>query len=157
MNSESTPVTQALDQIDIPYRLFVHAGPVKSLEHAAEERGQKPEQIIRSLLFRLSKEDFVMALMAGPQQVNWKSLRRYLGEKRLTTASEEEVLRITSYPRGAVSPFGLPQPLRLLADPAIFEPKEVSIGSGVRGTTVILSSFDLRRALPPFELVNLRR
>jgi len=84
-------------------------------------------------------------------------LRRYLGEKRLTTASEEEVLRITSYPRGAVSPFGLPQPLRLLADPAIFEPKEVSIGSGVRGTTVILSSFDLRRALPPFELVNLRR
>lgn len=157
MSETTTPVTQALDQLHIPYRTFVHAGPIKSLEQAAAERGQKPEQIIRSLLFRLSQEEFVMALMAGPQQVDWKMLRRYLGEKRLTTASEEEVLRVTGYPRGAVSPFGLPQPLRLLADPAIFEPKEISIGSGVRGATVILSSFDLRRALPEFELVNLRR
>ncbi len=157
MKSTATPVTEALDGLNIPYRVFVHAGPVKSLEQAAEERGQKPEQIIRSLLFRLSKEDFVMALMAGPQQVDWRILRRTVGEKRLTTASEEEVLRVTGCPRGAVSPFGLPQPLPILADPGIFEPQEVSIGSGVRGTTVILSSFDLRRALPPFELVKLRR
>lgn len=157
MNQVSTPVTEALDRQQIPYRVFVHAGPVRSLEQAAEERGQKPEQIIRSLLFRLTEDDFVMALMAGQHQVDWKTLRGYLGEKRLTTASEEEVLRITGYSRGAVSPFGLPQPLRTLADPSIFEPREISIGSGVRGTTVILSSFDLRRALPPFEQVKLRR
>ncbi len=157
MNEAITPVTIALNGLGINYRIFVHPGPVKSLEQAARERGQKPEQIIRSLLFRLAKESFIMALMAGPQQVDWKTLRRYVGEKRLTTANEEEVLRVTGYPRGAVSPFGLPQPLPILADPAIFEPQEISIGSGVRGTTVILSSFDLRRALPPFELVNLRR
>ena len=155
MNSESTPVTRSLDLLNISYRVFVHAGPVKSLEQAASERGQKPEQIIRSLLFRLSGERFVMALMAGSQQVDWKTLRRVVGEKRLTTASEEEVLRITGYPRGAVSPFGLPQPLRILADPGIFKSQKISIGSGVRGTTVILSSFDLRRALPDFEQVNL--
>ena len=157
MKSKSSPVIQALDELDIRYRVFVHAGPVNSLEQAAQERGQQPEQIIRSLLFRLSREDFIMALMAGPQQVDWKTLRRTLGEKRLTTASEEEVLRVTGYPRGAVSPFGLPQPLRILADPAIFVPQEISIGSGVRGTTVILSSADLCRALPAFELVSLRR
>ena len=157
MNPQTTPVTLALDKLNIPYRVFVHPGPIKSLQQAASERGQKPEQIIRSLLFRLSKEAFVMALMAGPQQVDWKTLRRVVGEKRLTTASEEEVMRVTGYPRGAVSPFGLPRPLRILADPGIFNPKEISIGSGVRGTTVILSSFDLRRALPDFELVKLQR
>ncbi len=108
----SSPVTQELDRLHIPYRVFTHPGPVQSLEQAAAERGQQPEQIIRSLLFRLSEVDFVMALMAGAQQVDWKTLRRYVGEKRLTTASEEEVLRITGYQRGAVSPFGLPQPLR---------------------------------------------
>ena len=156
MTSFATPVTQDLDQREIPYRIFQHPGPVKSLEQAAVERGQQPEQIIRSLLFRLSKENFVMALMAGPQQVDWKRLRRTLGEKRLTTASEEEVLRITGCSRGAVSPFGLPQPIRTLADPAIFEPEEISIGSGIRGTTIILKSADLRRALPDIELVQLR-
>jgi len=156
MNSFSSPVTQDLDRQNIPYRVFQHPGPIKSLEQAASERGQEPQQIIRSLLFRLSKEDFVMALMAGPQQIDWKTLRRTLGEKRLTTANEDEVLRVTGYPRGAVSPFGLPQPLRILADPDIFTPAEISIGSGVRGTTIILSSADLRRALPEIELVPLR-
>ena len=156
MNSFSSPVTQDLDRQKIPYRVFQHPGPIKSLEQAASERGQEPQQIIRSLLFRLSKEDFVMALMAGPQQIDWKTLRRTLGEKRLTTANEDEVLRVTGYPRGAVSPFGLPQPLRILADPDIFTPAEISIGSGVRGTTIILSSADLRRALPEIELVPLR-
>lgn len=147
MNTSPPPVALALDALHVSYRLFRHAGPVRSLEQAAAERGQQPEQIIRSLLFRLAADSFVMALMAGPQQVDWKRLRRYLGETRLTTASEDEVLRVTGYARGAVAPFGLPQPVRILADPSIFEPEEVSIGSGVRGTTVILKTADLRRAL----------
>lgn len=155
MSAFSSPVTQDLDQRGIPYRVFRHSGPVTSLEQAARERGQAPEQVIRSLLFRLSADTFVLALMAGPAQVDWKALRRTLGETRLTTASEEEMQRMTGYPRGAVSPFGLPQPLPMLADPAVFEPQEVSIGSGVRGTTIILRSADLRRALPDIKIVPL--
>lgn len=155
MNEFSSPVTLELDDLGIPYRTFTHPGPVKSLEQAASERGQEPDQVIRSLLFRLSADSFILALMAGPAQVDWKTLRRTLGEKRLTTADEEEMLRVTGYPRGAVSPLGLPQPLRILADPAVFGPEEISIGSGVRGTTVILRSADLRRALPQVEIVPL--
>ncbi len=150
-----TPVTQALDALDIPYQSFTHPGEVRTLEQAAEERGQTPEQIVRSLLFRLSAETFVMVLMAGPQQVNWKKLRRAVGQKRLTTASREEVERVTGYVPGAVAPFGLPQPLRILADSAVFEPDVVSIGSGVRGTTVILKTADLKRGLGRVEIVDL--
>jgi Cys-tRNA(Pro) deacylase len=153
--SNPTPVSRALAQMNIPHREFRHPGPVRSLEQAAAERGQQPEQIIRSLLFRIAADEFVMVLMAGPRQIDWKALRRYLGEKRLTTASEEEMLRVTGYQRGAVAPFGLPAPLRLLADESIFVSNEVSLGSGVRGTTIILSSADLRQALGDIEIVNL--
>jgi Cys-tRNA(Pro)/Cys-tRNA(Cys) deacylase len=96
-----------------------------------------------------------MVLMAGPQQIDWKALRHYLGEKRLTMASEAEMLRITGYPRGAVAPFGLPQPIRILADESIFKHDEISIGSGVRGTTIIMSQADLQAALGEVEIVNL--
>ncbi len=153
--SDPTPVSLVLKQMNISHREFRHAGPVRSLEQAAAERGQQPEQIIRSILFRLAADEFVMVLIAGPQQIDWKALRRYLGEKRLTTATEEEMLRITGYERGAVAPFGLPAPLRILADESIFEPEEVSLGSGVRGTTIILSSADLRRVLGGIEIVRL--
>ena len=150
-----TLVSRALAQMNIPHREFRHPGPVRSLEQAAAERGQQPEQIIRSILFRLAADEFVMVLIAGPQQIDWKALRRYLGEKRLTTATEEEMLRITGYERGAVAPFSLPAPLRILADESIFTSEEVSLGSGVRGTTIILTSADLRRALGEIEIVNL--
>lgn len=148
------PVSHALAALGIPHRVFRHPGPVASLEQAAAERGQEPGQIIRSLVFRLSAESFVMVLMAGPQQIDWKTLRRYLGEKRLTTASEEEVMRVTGYERGAVAPFGLPQPLRILADASIYAYEEMSIGSGERGVTVILGRDDLRRALGDVEMVK---
>ena len=150
-----SPVSQALTEMGIPHRVFTHEGPVHSLEQAAEERGQLPEQVIRSILFRVSAEDFVMVLMAGPQQIDWKALRRYLGEKRLTMADEAEMLRVTGYPRGAVAPFGLPQPVRILADESIFSQDEISIGSGVRGTTIIMTRTDLQQALGDVELVQL--
>jgi Cys-tRNA(Pro)/Cys-tRNA(Cys) deacylase len=149
---DSTPVTQALDALNIPYRFFRHPGPVHSLEQAALERGQRPEQVIRSILFRLSQDQFVMVLMAGPGQISWPALRRSLGQSRLTMASEAEVLAVTGYSTGAVSPFGLPQPLRILVDESVLAEEEVSIGSGVRSTTVILRRDDLMKALGEVEV-----
>ena len=87
----STPVTRFLDERHIPYRLFQHSGPVHNLEEVARQRGERPEQIVRSILFRLSSDDFLMVLIAGPGQISWKALRVYLDQSRLTTATEEEV------------------------------------------------------------------
>jgi Cys-tRNA(Pro) deacylase len=148
----ATPVTRALDAKGIPYRFFVHSGPVRSLEQAASERGQRPEQVVRSILFRLGKNEFVMVLVAGPSQIDWGTLRKYLGVSRMSMASREEVLAHTGYSTGAVSPFGLPEPMRILVDEAVFEEAEISIGSGVRSTTVILDSEDLRKALGDVEV-----
>lgn len=145
--TETPPVSIALTELGIAHRVFRHPGPVSSLEQAARERGQAREQVVRSLLFRISAEQFVMVLIAGSQQVDWRALRNHLDESRLTTASREEVLRVTGYELGAVAPFGLPQPLPVLVDESVLRPEELSIGSGVRGVTVILKRDDLLRAL----------
>jgi Cys-tRNA(Pro) deacylase len=150
--SEQPPVAQALVALQIPHTVFTHPGPVTSLEQAAAERGQQPDQVVRSLLFRLGEGDFAMVLMAGPAQVSWKALRKHFGQSRLTTATEEEVLAVTGYTRGAVAPFGLRQPVRVLIDQGVFAQDEISLGSGVRGTAILLTTADLRRALPAVEI-----
>jgi prolyl-tRNA editing enzyme YbaK/EbsC (Cys-tRNA(Pro) deacylase) len=153
-----TPVTRDLHRRGVPHRLFHHSGPVHSLEQAAEERGQRPHQVVRSILFRLAAGQFVMVLAAGPDQISWPTLRQHLGVSRISMASEEEVLAQTGYVRGTVSPFGLPEPadpaqgMRILIDESIFQEDEISLGSGVRNTTVILRAADLRRALPQAEI-----
>jgi len=154
---KSTPVTRALDALGISHRFFQHPGKVHSLEQAAQERGQEPGQIIRSIVFRLAQDEFVMVLVAGPAQISWPALRAYLGRSRLTMADEGEILAVTGYPIGAVSPFGLSQPMRVLADRSVVQEGEVSIGSGVRYTTVILDGSDLLRALGEVDLGDFTR
>ncbi len=145
------PAARTLEQHQIPYRLFRHLGPITSLAQAARERGQIPDQIVRSIVFRVAKDEFVMVLIAGDRQVAWQTLRRYLGQSRLTMASEAEVLQATGYMRGAVSPFGLPRPLRILVDASVLVHAEISLGSGERGTTIIMATADLPRILGTIE------
>lgn len=149
------PVSIALTQLGVPHRVFRHPGPVHSLEQAAEERGQTPEQVIRSILFRVSADEFVMVLITGARQVSWPALRKVLGTNRVTMAKPEEVLQITGYEIGAVAPLGLPQPLRVLVDESVTQQTEISLGSGQRSVTIILQTADLLRALGNVEVLNL--
>lgn len=149
---QPTPAARALDSLGLPYRVFEHAHGPRDLADAASQRGQSPEQVIRSIVFRLGEGEFVMVLMAGPGQISWKAIRSTLGVSRMTMATEEEVLAGTGFVRGAVTPLGLPVPMRVLADESVFQPQEISLGSGVRGVAIIMMSADLKKALPGLEI-----
>jgi Cys-tRNA(Pro)/Cys-tRNA(Cys) deacylase len=152
---EIPPVSIALDKLDIPHRVFRHENRVTLLEQAARERGQKPEQVVRSILFRFAEDEFVMVLVAGPAQVSWKALRKTLGKSRISMATEDEVLAVTGYRIGTVGPFGIRRQLKVLIEAEILSEEEISIGSGMRNTAVMLRSADLRRGLEDAEVVSL--
>lgn len=151
---DSAAVT-VLKNSGVLIQIFQHQKPIYSLHQAAEERGHLPEQIIRSILFRLSNTNFVMVLIAGEKQISWKALRAYLGERRLSLASPEEVFQQTGYEIGAVTPFGLPQPIRILADPSVFIHKEISLGSGKKGNALIMSPTVIKDLFPTLEITSL--
>ena len=144
-----------MEQLGIPHQIFQHKNPVLSLEQAAEERNQRPEQIVRSILFQIRPGEFVMVLVAGPEQVDWRKLRQLVGRSRVRMATEEEVLEITGYRVGTVSPFGLKNQVRVLLDSSVLKEEEISLGSGVRNTAIIMKSTDLKQALGETEIVSL--
>ncbi len=96
------------------------------------------DQVVRSLVFRLEDGAFILVLMPGPEQVAWSKLRHFLGVSRITTASADEVYRVTGYRPGTVSPFGLAEPLRLLADERLRRQGEISVGAGIADAGLIL-------------------
>lgn len=155
INSLETPATTALQRFGAHFLIFQHNNKIRSLEQAAQERGQSPDQIVRSILFRINQGSFLMVLMPGEKQISWRALRTYLGVRRLTTASPAEVQQITGYEIGAVSPFGLPGPLRILADPAIFTQTVISLGSGQKGYALILESKLIKEMISDLEIVSL--
>lgn len=149
------PASIALEALGIPHRLFFHEGTVTSFEQAARERGQRESQVVRSILFQIRPEEFVMILVAGPAQVDWKKLRQLVGRSRVRMATEDEVLEITGYRVGTVSPFGMKNQVKVLIDESVLKEEEVSIGSGVRNTAIIMNTTDLRRVLGDAEIVSL--
>lgn len=104
-----------------------------------------------------------MVLVAGPAQVDWKKLRRLVGRSRIRMATEDEVLEVTGYRVGTVSPFGLKDQarpefdrrVRVLIEAHVLKEEEISTGSGSRDVAIIMKSADLRRALEKAEVVSL--
>jgi Cys-tRNA(Pro)/Cys-tRNA(Cys) deacylase len=152
---ETSPASIALENLNIPYRVFLHEQPLLSFEQAAAERNQRPEQIVRSILFQIRPEEFLLVLVAGREQVDWKKLRQFVGRSRVRMATEEEVLEITGYRVGTVSPFGLKHPVKILIDESVLREEEISLGSGVRQMAILMKSADLHRALGEAEIVSL--
>jgi len=153
--NEPPPASVALEKLNISHRVFKHETPVASFEQAAAERNQRPEQIVRSILFQIRPEEFLMVLVAGPAQVDWKKLRQLMKRSRVRMATEEEVLEVTGYRVGTVSPFGLRNQIKILIDASVLSEDEISIGSGIRNMAIIMKSGDLRRALADSEIVSL--
>ena len=113
---ENPPVSIALEKLGVPHKIFRHESPVTSFEQAASDRGQRASQVVRSILFRIAEDEFIMVLVAGPAQISWKALRKHLGRSRISMATEDEVFAVTGYRVGTVSPFGLPNQLKVLID-----------------------------------------
>jgi Cys-tRNA(Pro)/Cys-tRNA(Cys) deacylase len=152
---EKPPASIALEKLNIPHQVFKHETPVTSFEQAASDRNQRPEQVVRSILFQIRPEEFLMVLVAGPAQVDWKKLRQLVKRSRVRMATEEEVLEVTGYRIGTVSPFGLQQRIKVLIDASVLKEQEISIGSGIRNMAIIMKSADLRQALRESEVVSL--
>ena len=153
--NDKPPASIALDDLGIPHRIFRHETPVDSFEQAASDRNQRPEQVIRSILFQVRPDEFVMVLMAGREQVDWRKLRQLVGRSRLRMATEDEVVEVTGFHVGTVSPFGIKRQVRVLIDASVLREEEVSIGSGIRNIAIVLKSADLRRALGKAEIISL--
>lgn len=152
---EKPPASIALDKLNIPHTTFHHEGSVESYEQAALERNQRVGQVVKSILFRVRENEFALVLVAGPKPISWKILRKVLGRSRISTATEEEVLRVTGYKVGTVSPFGVQNQVKVIIEANVLKEEIVSTGSGIRNTAIIIKTEDLRRVLHDADVIEL--
>ena len=152
---DQPPASMALEKLNIPHRVFMHENPLMSLEQAAPELNQRRDQIVRIILFQVRSEEFLMVLVAGRDQEDWRKLRQLVKRSRVRMATEEEVLEVTGYRVGTVSPFGIKTPVKILIDNSVLQEEEISLGSGTRQMAIIMKSADVQRALGNPEIVSL--
>jgi prolyl-tRNA editing enzyme YbaK/EbsC (Cys-tRNA(Pro) deacylase) len=148
MHAPQTKVVEALEQLSIEYRLLPHDEPVFTVEAAAQQRGVVKEEMVKSILLRDRKGNYVMACVTGDAMLDTQAVRTHLGEGwgRLRFANELEIQQVAGFVQGAVAPLGLPEDVPVLFDRGISACEKVNISSGDPMAGLELATEDLLRA-----------
>ena len=91
---------------------------MKTIEEVSEFLGVEPRQLVKTLIYTSEKEELVAVVIRGDREVNEIKLANHLDVQYLSLASDEEVERATGAAVGFAGPVGLPEGLRLIADPS---------------------------------------
>jgi prolyl-tRNA editing enzyme YbaK/EbsC (Cys-tRNA(Pro) deacylase) len=83
-----------------------------------------------------------------------KTVRKHLDVRKISFASMEEAVAQTRMEYGGITPIGLPDGWPILVDSATVQPEWVVVGSGIRGSKIILPGPALAR-LPSAEVLDL--
>jgi Cys-tRNA(Pro)/Cys-tRNA(Cys) deacylase len=134
----------AADDLGLRYQVTRH-GPVRSLEEAAAARGLAPSQVIKTLVVRLTEDDYRFVLVPGGREISWPKLRAVLGVSRMSMPAADVALSVTGYERGTITPLGSTRAWPVVADASLSG--EVSIGGGAHGVALTVDAGELAAAL----------
>jgi Cys-tRNA(Pro) deacylase len=139
-----TRASEAADDLGLAYELTKHSR-VNSLEEAAAARGIEPAKLIKTIVVRLSDDDYRFVLVPGDREIAWPKLRALLGINRISMPSADTALAVTGYVRGTITPLGSTNAWPVIADERITG--TISIGGGDHGTGLTVDAEALVKAL----------
>lgn len=103
-------VLERLTELSIPVRLYEHKA-VFTMEEMNGDCGAALSEVgipVKNLFLKEHKSDrYFLVVMDGKKNADIKSIRRYLGVKPLSFASEEQLETILGVPGGAVTPLAV--------------------------------------------------
>lgn len=137
-----TPALEAVREAGLRHAV-VRTKPARTVTEAAELRGIPVRALIKTLVIRRDEDDYVFVLVPGDRVIDWPKLRTHLGVRRLSLPDAAEAQAVTGYARGTITPFGAERALPVVADAALANTPEVSIGGGAHGVSIRIASTDL--------------
>jgi len=142
-----TNAARILDREGIHYELREYPVDENDLSapHVAEAVGMPPEQVFKTLVLRGDRTGVLLAAIPANAELNLKALATASGNKKVEMVALKEVLGLTGYIRGGVSPLGTKReyPLYLEETAGLWD--TIAVSAGMRGCQMLLAPDDLVR------------
>ena len=136
-----------LDREGVLYELRTYEVDEDDLSalHMAAAIGMPPEQVFKTLVARGDREGVLLACIPGSMELDLKALAAESGNRKVELVALKEVLGLTGYIRGGVSPVGTKKPYPLYLDETAELWDVISVSAGVRGCQMLVAPADLAR------------
>lgn len=147
---ETAPKTNAvrlLEAAGIAYELRAYTVDENDLSatHVAEQVGLPPGQVFKTLVARGDRTGVLMACIPADSELDLKALATASGNKKVDLVPMKEILGLTGYIRGGVSPLGGKKPYPLLLDETSILWDVIAVSAGQRGLQMLVAPGALAR------------
>lgn len=148
-----TNAARILDRAGVQYETREYEVDLEDLSavHVAQAIGLPPEQVFKTLVVRGDRTGVLLACIPGNAELDLKALAAASGNKKVELVPVKEVLNLTGYVRGGVSPVGTKKPYPAYLDGSARAWPFISVSAGVRGTQMLVAPEDLRRVVDASE------
>jgi len=102
---------------------------IRTVDDASRVVGVPPEEILKSLVL-LADGEPVLALMSGPNRIDLKKVKTFLGVRKVSMAKPEWVFEYSGFRVGGVPPVGYIDRPRALLDSDLFRFETVWAAAG---------------------------
>ena len=145
---KKTNAARLLDKLKIAYEIKEYPVDESDLSAASVARkvGLSPGQVFKTLVAKGDKTGVIMGIVSGEAEIDLKALASASGNKKVEMVHLNEVLPLTGYIRGGVSPLGAKKNYPVYLDRSALTPSIISISAGLRGMQIFLRPDDLVKA-----------
>ncbi|HEX3876548.1 MAG TPA: Cys-tRNA(Pro) deacylase [Bryobacteraceae bacterium] len=142
-----TNAARILDAAGVRYELREYKVDHEHLSasEVAQAIGMPPEQVFKTLVARGDRNGVALAVIPANSELDLKGLASASGNKKIDLVPMKEVLALTGYVRGGVSPVGARKAYPLYLDETAILWDVIAVSAGVRGCQMLLSPEDLIR------------
>ncbi|MCL5996651.1 MAG: Cys-tRNA(Pro) deacylase [Chloroflexi bacterium] len=141
-----TKAIEILDKAKIPYELREFEATEFTADEAAQKMNLPPEQVWKTLIARGDRGGVVMAIIPGPHSLSLRKLAQATGDKRAEMVDVSELMRLTGFLKGGVSPLGGRRAYPIYIDQSVRQHPHVAVSAGLRGLQILITPGDLVRA-----------
>jgi Cys-tRNA(Pro)/Cys-tRNA(Cys) deacylase len=107
--------------------------------------GMPAGQVFKTLVARGDRTGVLMASIPADAELDLKALATASGNKKVELVAVKEVLGLTGYIRGGVSPIGTKKVYPFYLDESAILWDRISVSAGIRGCQMVLAPEDLLR------------
>ena len=147
--STKTNAVRILESAGIHYELRSYEVDEDDLSapRVAEKIGMAPEQVFKTLVLEGDRHGILMACIPANTELDLKALAKASGNKKVDLVPVKDVLKLTGYIRGGVSPVGTSKAYPLYLDETADLWDVISVSAGQRGLQMLIHPGDLGKVI----------
>ena len=137
-----TNAMRRLDAAKIPYRVMEYVVDESDLSgtHIAEQIGLPYAQVFKTLVAKGEKSGPVVFCIPCNGEIDLKKAAALTGNKKIEMIHVKDLLGLTGYIRGGVSPIGMKKKFPTYIDESCLSHEEITVSSGQRGAQLLLNT-----------------